>query len=340
MNGFVSSRVLLSTMCGATAISLAAAHPVGQGTQPRVSAVTALPIAMPFELRHGAVTVEAGIGAGLPMVAVLDTAASDCMVSDAQASRRALQGSGQVVVASAFGQLHATPIGTHNVRLGRVLVEALPLCIGDPLAQWTEKPPDPPVDAWLGTACLSLFTLEIDGRAGEILLGRPDAPPMRGASAFPFSLDQGRALVRALVNGSAELTALVSTGIRGTLVTPAVYRRLDPQTGPERTVKLPAGGTVRVASVRLKELRLGATKIPNVDALAVLDDVPGIGGEIGIIGTDVLLRYRMQVSYSRMQIQLAPSRATGGERERAIGRPTIQQPSRSGLQGQLGRPRL
>ena len=296
--------------------SLVAVSVTATNVQPRVSALTAVPVTMPFEAHQGAVTVEAGLGAGLPLRAVLDTGVSECMVSGSAASERGLKGTGEVVIASPFGPLQAVPVGAYTLRIGRLLVEGLPLCTGDPLAQLSDKPPTPPPDLWVGNSCLSLFTLEIDGPAKQINLGRPDAPPMRSTAPFAFTLDQGRVMVRALANGTADFRAVISTGVRGTLVTPTVGRRMGQDIVGERTVRMPGGGKARVGWGRLKELRLGATKIANVDVLAVLDDVPGVGGEIGVIGTDVLLRYRMQISYSRMQMQLAPSQRDGRERSR------------------------
>jgi hypothetical protein len=291
---------------------------------PRISPATPLPVSQPYKVVEGAVSVEAGFGAGRSFVAILDTGMADCLVSPGLAERSQMSGTGEVMLASPLGHLRGAPAGAYTMRVGRLLVEGLPLCVGDPHAQYSAAPPKATADAWLGNACLSLCTFEVDPATEQVKFDRPDAPPMRGGAPIPIDTGTGRVQIRARVNNGADFEAVVSTGLRGTLLPASTVRALKLTVTSEKTVSVPGGGALRIGHVRLKELRLGAAKITDVPVLAALDDVPGVGGTTGIIGTDVLLRFRMQINYMRKQAVFVTVKTAETERNRAPVRPTEQ----------------
>ena len=78
------------------------------------------------------------------------------------------------MIAGPIGHLKAAPTAPQSVRVGRVKVDGLALCVSDPYKQWTDNPPAGGNVAWLGNSVLSLFTLELDPQASEVTLEAPD----------------------------------------------------------------------------------------------------------------------------------------------------------------------
>ncbi len=338
----MSSRPLI---CAAMTVCLAATV-VGTGQGPRLSAGAALPAEIPFEIEAGALTVEAGLGAGLPFRAVVDTAIGDCLVSNRLATERGLGGTDEVIIASPLGHIRGTLGGRHSIRLGRVVIDGIPLCIADPIAQLSAAPPAngvPVPDAWVGNSALSLVSIEVDPARKRLTLADAGATPaLRGGAAVPIDIASGRVEVRARANNAADFSAVVATGVRGCLVPRSLVQVLKLAAGQERSVALPGGGSVRVAAARLKELRLGSAKVNDVPVLAALDDIPGLNASTGLIGTDALMRFRMQINYARRQVVFVAARspATGDSPAIRRSRPERQtQESRPSLSAHRSRPR-
>ncbi|MBM3493659.1 MAG: hypothetical protein FJX72_04955 [Armatimonadetes bacterium] len=297
------------------------------GLAPRLSTGSALPARVPFTVKDGAVTVEAALGAGVPFRAVVDIGMADCVVSQTLAKERGLTGVGEVMIAAPLGHLRVAPAGAHTLRFGRTQIEALPLCVADPYAQQSDVPrPDGPA-LWVGTAALALFALEFDPQSLQLSLESRDLlAPARAGRPIPFTLNEGRAEVRATAGAGNEFRAILSTGTRGTLIPASAARKLKPEPGTERTVKGLGGGTVRIGAVRLKELAIGPAKVADVVAVAVLEGSADQSDDVGVIGTDALLRFRIRVDYGRSQLVLTPVRARKLERPDASERPTGQRP--------------
>ncbi len=341
MRGPLSSRLLLTV---AMAICLAAAL-AGSGLEPRLSAASSLPAEIPFKIESGALTIEAGLGAGLPMRAVLDTGIGETLISTRIASDRGMSGFREVMIASPFGPIRAASAGMHSIRLGRVVIDGVLLFIGDPTAQFSggtgsssgtspslaaagsdsASPSRAQVpDAWIGNAVLSLGSVEVDPANKRLLLAPPNAPPIRGGTPVPMEIVNGRIEVKARANGSAEFKAILATGVRGSLLPASVVRSLKLSVASERTVSMPAGAPVRIGNARLKELRLGSAKITDVPVLAALDDIPGVAAGTGLIGTDALMQFRMQISYMRKQAVFAALPKAKPERRPQPERPIVQ----------------
>ena len=323
MRDALSSQALL--IGGLTCFLFAA---VGQASQgPRLPAITALPAEVQYDIEGGALTVEAGLGPGPSFRAVIDTGMRDCIVSTRLAKERGLSGSGEVVIASPVGHIRAVPAGVHSIRLGQVVIDGVPLCIADPIAQLSSAAADSArsgPDAWLGNGVLSLMVFETDPSRKRLVLAPPDSAPMRGGTPVPMDAARGRLEVRARANNAEDFTAILATGVRGCLIPAAVARSLKLALGPERSVALPGGEAVRVAGAMLKELRFGSAKIHDVPVLAALDEIPGLTDRTGVVGTDALMRFRIQISYARQQAVFAAVSGAKPERQSRSERPTVQ----------------
>lgn len=144
------------------------------------------------------------------------------------------------------------------------------------------------------------------------VIGAPTEKPLAPTlgrmtvSTVPIQVVENVVLVPATLNRSHGATLLLDTGASHTVLTPALAARLNltaPPGGPKRSVTVFGGQKVEIPFIRLPALEIGDVTLVDIEVgvHAVAPDSPIIDG---ILGGDVLSRYRVTVDHATRQLRL------------------------------------
>jgi hypothetical protein len=269
----------------------------------RVSRGSVLPDTSAFEVANGIIVIKASVGPGMPQAAALDTSLPVCVVSPQVAARQGLKANGEQDVRGLFGAIRMASAPPQLVRIAHVVLDDVPVCVGDLLATMSGKPPSDAPEVWLGSSALAVLSFTIDPTAQTITFRAANAPLPRKAFTVPLEFIDGRPWVNVKANGKHAFRALICTSSMGTLLPAATGKALRAPVEATFPVAHQNGKQGRVTSVVLKELAIGKAKLHDVRALYLAEGDPGgVDPTLGIIGNDILMRYRVTIDYGRRVI--------------------------------------
>lgn len=259
---------------------------------------------IPFDVWEGLIVIQAYIGDGQSQDAIIATGLPLCLASTEFASKRAITVPGPLrdinIMDRSVRMSNAKP---QALRMDRVSLTNVPFGVFNLFEFLTSRTLTGAPSVWLGNSLLASFSITIDPLIQRILL-RPAGVPMPiGATVLPFEFKDGRIWVEAKVNGKKSFSALIDTGSVGTLLPASVVKALNLPAATTFAMTHPNGQEGKVAAVQLNEIALGPLKIPDVQALSIAESVKdGFDPELGIIGNDVLLRYRVTIDYGQRKL--------------------------------------
>jgi clan AA aspartic protease (TIGR02281 family) len=132
-----------------------------------------------------------------------------------------------------------------------------------------------------------------------------------GDQGVPFRLSKAIPLiiVQAVVNGKGPFNFVVDTGASMTVISPAVAKRAGVTFAQTRAIATGADGHMKASIARLKSLVIGAAGVKDLQvaviSLAVLNRSTRLKLG-GIVGYNVLRRYRVTIDYGEKRILLRP----------------------------------
>ena len=280
-------------------------------------------VSLPFELSSNHIYIEGRVNDSRPLHILIDTGAGGSVISSFTARELGLE---------VVGRLEARGGGEGSQDLG--FVEGLTLSLGalalDDLTLLSldlsplEGLEGRKMDVILGYEFISRVVLDIDYEAGLVSLHAPEGFDYRGPGArVPLTLQNNHPHVRAQVlledREPVEGVFMVDTGARMAL---HLNRLFSEQHEVKRTVskvlELPAqvtgvGGASRSSVARVRGLRLGGLEIEGV--VTTLSE--GGAGTLethhlaGLIGGDLLRRFRVFFDYGRQEMILEPNARLG-----------------------------
>lgn len=106
---------------------------------------------------------------------------------------------------------------------------------------------------------------------------------------------------------------LIDTGASATIITPVMLRVLGlsiPPDAPRRELTVVGGRKIEAPFVRLSSLGLGTTVVRDVE-VGVYDVVPQAPVVDGVLGGDILQRFRSTLDAGARQLRLVPLRTRG-----------------------------
>jgi predicted aspartyl protease len=155
-----------------------------------------------------------------------------------------------------------------------------------------------------------------------IILLAAIAPQPSGAqsASVPFALFDNRMLIQTSIDGRGPFTMIVDTGSDSVVVTPEVAHQLELATRAAGSVTGAGSGSAAIGTTRLETIAIGTLQFNHV-AAGVLDLAPirraiGFPRLDGIIGYDILRRFRVGVDIDEARLTLsdaplpAPQNAT------------------------------
>ncbi|HEX8128483.1 MAG TPA: aspartyl protease family protein [Pyrinomonadaceae bacterium] len=302
-----------------TGSATAAAESAGQTPASfRFTSGTSAP-GIPYESNANKIYLSATVNDIASRWFILDSGAAFNVVDEEQVKTlglnlsdiSAVRGAGERSVNIAVGS--AVKISLPGVEFKEQSVTVLP--VSDSIARYEGRR----VDGLLGYDFFKRFVVEIDYAAGRINLHAPQTYNYAGAGErIPLEINKGHIFVSAtlaLPDGkSVESTLLVDTGFRTglTLNTPFVAEHGLLASVPKKLDFLKAvgvGGEYSLAVARIRSVRLGHHTIASpVVALSRAESGVLAGGDFdGIIGAEILRRFKVIFDYSRRQMILEPN---------------------------------
>ena len=259
---------------------------------------------IPFALEGRVMLVQARVNDAGPFPLILDTGATETVLTPPTALKAGVQGRG----AAAARQTGVAG----RVQLGGVTVKDLPVYIFDPpQALPLRLDQGANYGGILGVTFLRRFVTTLDYAGRRVRFQAVEQfPPLSGAApspgvVIPFTTDLGLIHVKGSVNGLGPLRLVVDTGSAEILIVPAAARRLGLKVIPHEQDRT-------VGFTRLKSLALGTACVTNVPAV-VTSLLRETGGSLvydGLVGYPFLSRFVVTINYRDQQLSLdEPGRA-------------------------------
>jgi len=270
---------------------------------------------IPFELFGSLILLQVRVKGSGPLRFILDTGADTSVIDAQRAKTLRLKPQGKIVATGAAGSAEATftkgvSISLSGVELTGQTIYVLPLEFLSGLGR--------KIDGVLGNDVLKKFVVEIDYLTGTINLYEPQSYRYSGSGeSIPLTMDDGLLFVRASVTpqGLAPIEAKfeIDSGSTGAVLlnTPFVQRHNLLATVP-KTVETNSGGvggTAKMHRGRVNNVRLGRFVIDHPIthfSQATQGDYASSKYD-GLIGDQILRRFKTIFDYSRRQMILEPN---------------------------------
>jgi len=281
-------------------------------------------VGLPFELVGNHIYLTAMV-AGRPLMMILESGAGMTMLDLAAAERLGLQTIGTISGAGAgANEVTVKLAGLPGLAVAGVTVPRMQVGVGslDAIQRHTGRR----FDGLLGVDVLSRFVVELDYARGRVTFHDPATFQYQGpGEVLPLRLEMNLIHVSATIvpeNGAPIAGEFVlDTGCGGQVgvALAAPFARGHGLPSPSQRVMYAGaagrgiGGVSRADIGRLAELRLGHSSLASPVAL-FSRDTSGFfswSGRAGVIGTEVLRRFRVFLDYPGRHIVLEPNGHAG-----------------------------
>ena len=171
-----------------------------------------------------------------------------------------------------------------------------------------QVPPNAP-QCWAGTPLLSAFQVTIDLKNNALTLDSPKAaaPKSDDAITLPLVLRNGRIFTRLTVPGAKPVLMLVDTGAPATILPLTTFDKLKPKPLRTQAVRLARQRKARAAQWLLPALQIGEATLKDLPVVSVAPEDPkDFDPDFGLLGMDILRRYRVTINYARLKMTLIP----------------------------------
>lgn len=274
---------------------------------------------VPFETSSNLVIMKASVNNSKPLAFILDTGASGTVISETTAKDLGLKLEGEADASVQGGTIEAAFVKNAALRLSKDV--ALPdLTLAVIRLSGLEAGTGRRIDGILGYEIFDRYVVEIDYASRLVKFYEPPGYNYGGrGKTIPVSIEDNTPFAPAEVSPSLKKSFpgkfLINTGLTGTLafnspfVTEHKLLELVQNTKTITFGSILAGRSAgRVG--RISGLRFGGFSIPKPVA-SFSQDAAGADSDVqyaGMIGSEVLRRFKLIVDYSRKQIILEPNK--------------------------------
>jgi predicted aspartyl protease len=268
---------------------------------------------VPFRLVGGEqplIVVSARFNGSGPIDCALDTGASHAILLPEEAARVRISLEAARQAEGAAGPIEVRTGRADSIALGDAVARDVPVLVTSDLARISEAI-GLRLGGNIGYSFLERFRVTVDYQEQRLILSSPDepAPTHAARAALPFTLahpSKPLILLPVRVHDRPYQFAL-DTGASTTVISPAVARecRVETRAMPGMTG---GGGVVAASAAVLDSLEIDRVRVSRV-RVAVAEFLEPLGQAIGarldgIIGTNVLRRFRVTVDYPAKQLRL------------------------------------
>lgn len=271
----------------------------------RLGSSSTLPTRVPYRMFAGVPTVEVRTSNGEVARATLDTGLSVTVVARSEAARLGVQPGPAIMVSTPLGAIPGETAGNLELRVGGLHLEEVPAVIADyPVFGSVNRSSDLPA-LWIGCSALTACGVLLDPETSTVTFFPPDTGIPKGARTVALSTPAGRAEGLCSANRGLARPWILSSGTPGTIIPSDAVQTLGLSAMDVREVIGPDNTPVRIGTVQLSELMVGTVRTPGVKGVSVLS---GNMAGTGVVGADILLRFKVFVLLRRNLLALIPKR--------------------------------
>lgn len=278
------------------------------------------PFITPFETSNNLIVVQASVNQSKPLFFILDTGASDTVISERAVKELNLKTEGQTDASAQGGSIEATFVKNASIRLSKNIF--LPnLKLAAIRLNGLEAGLGRRIDGILGYEIFNSYVVEIDYAAGQLRFFTPQTYRYSGrGKIIPIVIADRTPYLQAQItpagNQSFDGKLLINTGLTGTLAfnSPFVKQNKLLETIPN--TKVITFGSILASSAagrigRIKNLQFGGFEINN-PVTNFSQDEEGDDADteyVGMIGSQILRRFKIIIDYSRNRIIFEPNKS-------------------------------
>lgn len=271
-----------------------------------------------FELTNNLVILQGSINNSKPLFLLLDTGASGSVINESRAKELGLNLEGQTKAATGDGPVEASFV--RGVTLNVSGIEFPNLTLASIRLSGLEAGFGRRVDGILGYEIFNRFVVEIDYISKIVKLHDPKSYKYSGSGhTIPLVIKDNRPFFRARV---MQVNAKVAEGnfefdigqVGALTLGESFTSKNELLKFTRKTLQISTGsilaGRTNAQIGRIQKLQLGRFIIQN----AFTTFVPGNSGEedttdyAGLIGAEILRRFKVTIDYSRKQVVLEPNK--------------------------------
>jgi predicted aspartyl protease len=270
---------------------------------------------IPFDLTSNLILLQGRVNDSEPLWFILDTGATDTVIDSQLAKTLGLKSIGRTVGTGSAGTATATIFKGASLKLQNI--EATNLTVYGLPIDFISAPLGRKVSGIIGNDILKRLVLEVDYASQVVNFYEPDSYQYSGTGDVVAITIEGYPFIRARIMfaGSREIEGKfeIDSGSTGAITfnTPFVDRNrlLDYVSKSNQSRLGGVGGSALVFSGRLKSIKLGSFQLENLIARLSRarrgDDASG--SYDGLIGGDILSRFKVVFDYSRRRMILEPN---------------------------------
>lgn len=277
------------------------------------------PHRVPFEITNNLVILQGSINGSKPLAFILDTGASTTVISDSRAKELGLKLEGKTDATTQGGSIEASFV--KGVSLNLSGVEFPKMTLAAIRLSGLEAGLGRKVDGILGYEIFNRFVVEIDYASKVVTFYEPQGYEYSGrGEVIPISIEDNTPFVVGKITGpkTIEGNFLIDTGAPGILniAGPFAAKHKLLNSVPH-TISITSGALLAGRSSgkigRVKGFQMGSLVIKK-PVVNFSQDTGGSEGDEasteygGLIGGEILGRFKLIIDYSRKQIILEPKR--------------------------------
>lgn len=294
-------------------VSLGLSTPIRASSVPQISGRR-----IPFEMTNNLVFLPVTINGSRPLVFILDTGASTTVIDERKAKALSLKLEGRKDATTQGGSIEASFV--RNVDMAVAGVNLPKMTLAAIRLSGLEAGLGRAVDGVLGYEVFQRFVVEIDYSARVVIFHEPHSYTYAGSGEIiPLTIEDNTPFVAAKIGGPrpAEGSFLVDTGAPAMLNVAGPFarsHRLPDVDAPALSITSGAllAGKSRSLVARVPSFRLGKFVLTSPVATFSQDAAGSEGAEAsvsygGLIGAEILRRFRVTADYSRNQMILEPN---------------------------------
>jgi len=270
---------------------------------------------LPLERRGEHHFAQVSINGGPPRLFLVDTGAGMTAVSRELADTLGLEMGEALDIVGLGGGVQARSVTLSSVDLGGIVRKDASALVLDFSEMRRKMNLD--VEGILGFSVLNRYAVTFDfaHSALEIVQNGPRKVPGAGGARVPMEMLGGSATVAAKLDGAPAGSFILDTGSWITFVPTDAGRKLSAvKRVPGVSVVGADGHVLEAEAVRARSLAIGAARVDRPIVLFPTSggesDPTGItlaSGERGVLGSNVLRRFRMTLDYPRSELVLDPA---------------------------------
>lgn len=271
----------------------------------RIGIISSFPTTVDIDFADGLLVTKSALGGGVAEETVIDTAMNYAALTPEAVLREKLITTAPLSLNTIDGPVEARHLPDQTIRLGNVILESVPMVRFDPGVDMTGTVRAKCPGIWLGGSALGALSITIDPVALTLTVARSGGRVRKGAIQVPITLDKGVPYVRVSLTKQVSFRAMVSTGTVGTLIPAAAAAAAKLPVVRTVDVTHRGGRKARVAIATAPTLQIGEAVITDQPVLYPLEaGTSGLPDDVGVLGTDALLRYRVTLDYPARKLIL------------------------------------